>query len=163
MNLTFEPLSESRFKEAVSIGARAFPNNKEKIEEMYKFSLDPEKKYLDERRFLQNYIGIDSGADKIIALTGLYNRKEFSEEEVWLGWFCSDPDVRGKGIGRKTLEWTIDKAKELGYKKFRLYTSTDPNEAAAQNLYESVGLKIYKREKSEKFPGEEILYREMDL
>jgi GNAT superfamily N-acetyltransferase len=93
----------------------------------------------------------------------LYNRKEYPEDEVWLGWFCADPTIRGQGIGRRTLEWSINKAREMGYKKLKLYTSTDPAEAAAQGLYESVGLKIYKREPNKGFENEEILYRELGL
>lgn len=163
MTLVFEPLSRSRFEEAVSVGTRSFPDHGDDIREAYERALDPEKKYLDERRLLEYYLAIDQETNKVVAITGLYNRKEYLEDEVWLGWFCADPEVRGKGIGRQTLEWTINKARGTGYKRLRLYTSTDPNEAAAQNLYESVGLKVYKREPSTDYPDEEILYREVDL
>jgi GNAT superfamily N-acetyltransferase len=71
--------------------------------------------------------------------------------------------MRGRGIGRKISEWTISKARDLGYRQLKLYTSTDPNETMAQKLYESVGLKLYKREPSEDVLGEEIWYRVMDL
>lgn len=160
MNLTFEPLTKVDLEEALLVARRCFPNHENDIRAAYERSLDPEKKYLEERRFLQYYIVKDSEAKKIVAVSGLYNRKEYPEYEAWLGWFCTDPNFRGKGIGRKTLEWTINKARELGYKKFKLYTSTDPNEAIAQNLYEDMGLKVYKSEKRE---NEEILFRELDL
>lgn len=161
--LIFEPITNSNFLEALTLASKVFPNHKEEIEKAYKRVLDPTTAYLDERRILEYYAGKDTYLNKIVSVTGIYNRKEYPEDEVWLGWFCVDPIMRGKGIGRETLEWTIKKARELGYKKFKLYTSTDPNEAFAQNLYESVGLKIYKREPNEKFPQEEILYREIEI
>jgi GNAT superfamily N-acetyltransferase len=163
MNIIVKPLSRSRLKEASLLGAKVFPNHAKEIRAAYERSLDPEKKYLEERRLLQYYMAVDLDTNKIVALTGLYNRREYEEGEVWLGWFCADPEIRGQGIGRRTLEWTMNKARELGYKKFRLYTSTDPNEAVAQHLYESVGLQIYKRESNKDYPDEEILYREVNL
>lgn len=163
MNLIFAPLTQSHLQEALSVGIRSFPDHADEIRTAYLRALDPEKKYLQERRLLQYYVVIDTDTSKVIAITGLYNRKEYPEDEAWLGWFCTDPEFRGKGIGRKTLEWTMNKARELGYKKFKLYTSTDSNETAAQNLYESVGLKVYKREPSKYYPDEEVLYREVDL
>ncbi len=163
MNLIFEPISEARFDEALALALGVFPDHRQDIEAPYRSSMDPKHPYWKQRRFVRYYVVIDTDTDKIVAVTGLYDRNEYPEDEIWLGWFATLPAVRGQGIGRKTLEWTMNKARELGYKKFKLYTSTDPNEAAAQNLYESVGLKIYKREPSEDYPEEEILYRGMDL
>ncbi len=77
---------------------------------------------------------------------------------VWLGWYCVRPDQRGKGLGRELIEWTIDKAKEQGFKKLKLYTSEDPEEAKAQEIYENYGFKIVGEEKGEgKY---KTLYRE---
>ena len=79
-----------------------------------------------------------------------------------MAWFCLDPNVRGKGLGRQLLEWTMTKAKEEGYKVFRLYTSTDPNEAPAQKLYESIGLKVTEEKDDDETPYK-ILYRQCNL
>ena len=53
----------------------------------------------------------DVDTKEIIGLTGLYNRKEYPEDEVWLGWFCIDPKYRGQGRGRMLLEWTLQRAR----------------------------------------------------
>lgn len=163
MNLSFEPLSHENFDEAFKLATSVFPDQLKEIEIPYRGSLDPKSSFWNERRMVRYYVVKDTDVGKIVAVTGLYNRKDYPEDEVWLGWFCVDPSVRGHGLGRKVLEWTMNKAREMGYKRFKLYTSTDPNEAAAQNLYESVGLKIFKREPSEGWPDEEILYREVNL
>lgn len=163
MNLSFESLSHENFDEAFKLATSVFPNQEKEIEIPYRGSLDPSSSYWNERRLVQYYIVKDVGTNKIVAVTGLYNRNDYPEDEAWLGWFCVDPSARGRGLGRKVLSWTMNKAKEMGYKRFKLYTSTDPNEVAAQNLYESVGLKIFKREPSEDWPDEEILYREVNL
>lgn len=163
MDLSFELLSNKNYEEALLLAQRSFPDNRESIKKAYQRFLDPQKKYLDERRLLEYFVVKDLETNKIVAVTGLYNRKEYPENEVWLGWFCVDPDMRGGGIGRKVLVWTIKRAKELGFEKMKLYTSTDPNESIAQNLYESLGLKIYKKEQSKDFEDEEVLYRSLDL
>jgi len=78
---------------------------------------------------------------KILGTTGLYQYKNDAQEAVWVAWFCVDPKMRGKGIGQKLTEHTIRLAAKTGFKKVRLYTSTDPNEEAAQRLYEKNGFK----------------------
>lgn len=77
-----------------------------------------------------------------MGVTGFYTRTVGPEDMAWLGWYCVSPLERGKGIGRKILEWTIARAREEGFKTMRLYTSTDPNEREAQNLYEKMGFAV---------------------
>jgi ribosomal protein S18 acetylase RimI-like enzyme len=50
-----------------------------------------------------------------------------------------DPKARGRRIGQALIEHTVARARDAGDKLIRLYTSTDPNEAAAQHLYEKNG------------------------
>lgn len=80
---------------------------------------------------------------KVIGITGLYTLKDDEAEAYWLSWFCVDPVYRQKGIGNRLLDFAIRKAK-AGSKRFlRLYTSPDdPNETAAQVLYEKKGFGI---------------------
>ena len=54
-----------------------------------------------------------------------------------------EPEFQGKGLGKTILERLMVRAKELGYKKLILDTST--NQIPAQRLYESYGFKEYKR------------------
>ncbi|MES2006493.1 MAG: GNAT family N-acetyltransferase [Patescibacteria group bacterium] len=93
----------------------------------------------------------------VVATTGLYRYRGDKQGEVNLGWFCVAPEMRGAGLGRKVLEWTMMRAQIEGAKTLKLYTSNSSNEAAAQKLYESVGLTVVREEPH----GEYIyMYRE---
>ncbi|OGH69909.1 MAG: hypothetical protein A2754_03940 [Candidatus Magasanikbacteria bacterium RIFCSPHIGHO2_01_FULL_47_8] len=83
---------------------------------------------------------------KVIGITGLYETKK--NGEVWVGWYCIDKAYRGKGYGRNLLRWTIAQAKRRGYHTLKLWTSDAKAEAAAQFLYESLGLKKYRSVKN---------------
>ena len=83
----------------------------------------------------------------VLGTTGLYQYKRDSQEAVWVGWFCVDPKARGKGIGQKLIDHTICLAVQAGFRRVRLYTSTDPNEEAAQRLYEKNGFKEISRKR----------------
>jgi GNAT superfamily N-acetyltransferase len=83
----------------------------------------------------------------VLGTTGLYQYDKDAHEAVWVAWFCVDPKTRGKGIGQKLIEHTILIAAQAGFRRVRLYTSTDPNEEAAQRLYEKNGFKEISREK----------------
>ena len=81
-------------------------------------------------------------ADEIAAITGLYSDYDINEtNSIWLGWYGVREKYRGKKIGTKVLEFTINEAYELAkkypIKYFRLYTSTELNDKA-QNLYQKV-------------------------
>lgn len=78
-------------------------------------------------------------ANLVRGSTGLYRYRSDPEEAVWVAWFCVDPNARGRGIGQALIEHTVARARDAGYGLMRLYTSTDPNEAAAQHLYEKNG------------------------
>lgn len=85
--------------------------------------------------------------DVVLGTTGLYRYKKDSDEGVWLAWFCVDPRARGRGIGQALLEHSIARARDARFDLMRLYTSTDPNEASAQRLYERNGFMEVGRKK----------------
>ena len=85
---------------------------------------------------------------KVCGIIGLYTTPDTEHEAIWLSWFCVDPTQRGQGIGGKLIEFAIAEARTKGKKMLCLYTSDDPNEAAAQMLYEKYGFKIVKEEKN---------------
>ena len=87
------------------------------------------------------------GADLVIGTTGLYRYMNDANEAVWVAWFCVDPKARGRGIGQALIDHTVSRARNAGFNRIRLYTSTDPNEAAAQRLYEKNGFKEIRRKK----------------
>lgn len=64
----------------------------------------------------------------------MYRYKKDADEAVWVGWFCVDLKARGHGIGQALIEHTVARACDVGFDRIRLYTSTDPNEEAAQRL-----------------------------
>ncbi len=90
------------------------------------------------------YLDEDNG---VIGTTGLYRYKRDADEALWVAWFCGDPKARGRGIGQALIDHTVMLARNAGYDRIRLYTSTDPNEAAAQRLYEKNGFKKIGRKK----------------
>lgn len=99
--------------------------------------------------------------NKVYGTVGLYTYRD-EHEAIWLDWFALDPAVRGYHLGRKLLMHAIQQAKASGAKFLRLLTGTDPDEATAQHLYDSVGLLVYKVEASEGWPWK-LLYRELQL
>jgi ribosomal protein S18 acetylase RimI-like enzyme len=92
------------------------------------------------------YVYVD-GAKLVLGTTGLYRYKKDANEAVWLAWFCVDHKARGRGIGQALIDHTVSRARNAGFSRIRLYTSTDPNEAAAQLLYEKNGFKEIRRKK----------------
>jgi len=86
-------------------------------------------------------------SDRVLGTTGLYRYKRDFHQAVWVAWFCVDPKARGRGVGRALIEHTVARARDAGFGLIRLYTSTDPNEAAAQRLYEKNGFMEIGRKK----------------
>ncbi len=102
-------------------------------------------------------VAVDDG---VLGTTGLYRTRKDADEAVWVFWFCVAPEARGQGMGQALLDHTFARAREFGYDTVRLYTSTDPNEAIAQHLYEKNGL----RETGRRFAlFTTIIYREKAL
>lgn len=85
--------------------------------------------------------------DLVLGTTGLYRYKNDFNRAVWLAWFCVDPKARGRGIGQALLDHSVALARDAGFGVMRLYTSTDPNEASAQRLYERNGFMEVGRKK----------------
>lgn len=83
----------------------------------------------------------------VLGTTGLYRYNKDAEGAVWVAWFCVDPKARGHGIGQALIERTVARARDAGFDRVRLYTSTSPNEEAAQRLYAKNGLKEVGRKK----------------
>ena len=86
-------------------------------------------------------------AGRVLGTTGLYRYSKDSHQASWVAWFCVDPEARGRGVGQALLEHTVERARRAGFRLIRLYTSTDPNEAAAQRLYERNGFAEIRRKK----------------
>jgi len=154
------PLSKETVEQAIALVQRIFAGtSKEDIRTAFEGGLGNRKAYTKWKISQLKYWVIVE--DTVIATTGMYELLE-DKDAYWAGWMCVDPEFRRRGLGRKLLEFVVDLAKKAGKKYVRLYTSTDPNEAAAQKLYEKRGFKEYKREPE---PGTiyERIYRQLDL
>jgi len=102
--------------------------------------------------------------NRVLGTTGLYQTSKDQAEAVWLGWMSVRPAYRGKGLGQKLLDFSIDEAKKQDVDYLRLFTSTSKGERSAQPLYERAGLKIVGEEKHTlPVPGLKFLFREMPL
>jgi len=95
---------------------------------------------------LDFFVAVDDKGD-VIGTSGLYSYVKDEHEAAWAAWFCVAPESRRMGVGSALLDHTIEQARTRGLKYLRLYTSEDPNERAAQALYEKKGLKTISRTK----------------
>lgn len=146
--MIIKSLSQENIDEVVEIANKSFPGEIEsEVSPRLSClaSLYPGKHQDHWKKFrlnrLEYFVAFDEVTNKVVGASGLYE-KNTDLGKAWLSWFFIDPEQRGKGFGEELLRWTIDKARSHNYKALRLYTSTDPEESMAQNLYEKVGLKI---------------------
>jgi putative acetyltransferase len=80
---------------------------------------------------------------QVVGCCGIYPTEGLGDGTAELVKFYVTPSARGRGIGKKLIEKSIDSAKELGYKE--LYLESMPQFSNALNLYERLGFKILKK------------------
>ncbi len=147
--MIIESLSAENIHEAIRLVHSVFPDDaaqKDTPGSAYWASLEPER-YKDfwkrnNTQLLLYFVVLEEITRALVGVTGFYRFNSDPPERIWLGWYCVDLKYRNEGYGKKILEWTMKKAREMGYLKLRLYTSDDPNEAAAKRLYEKLGFKL---------------------
>lgn len=161
-------LSKENIEEAIRLTDQVFPDDVDSDyspSKVFHTSVEPQsnKEWFAGRKLtmLENFVAYDE-SNKMIGVTGLYQRQEDQDDAVWLSWYCVDPKERGKGYGKAILEWTIEEAKRRGFALMKLWTTEDPNEAIAQKLYEKLGFKITGTEKR-KDQQYTVLYRERKI
>lgn len=165
--LKIEPLSQENFDEAVKLANSVFSYKKSLPENAFIASINEEKfKELKKTGeiFGKNleYFVVKNEGGKIIGTTGFYNKDDDDSDVIWLGWYCVNPAFRGQGFGQEILDWTIEEARRRGKKYLRLYTSTRPEEKAANLMYEKNGFKI-SADKTEPDGDYEIFFRKKIL
>jgi ribosomal protein S18 acetylase RimI-like enzyme len=145
------PLTRKTLEEAKKLVNKVFPRQTkwESSDHWLTYSLEQsERNELKHGRHAgvqqAGYWVFARGSD-VVGIVGLYEYGQNVRKVSWLGWFCVHPDFRRKGIGSKLLKYAISKAEQSGKKYLRLYTTTDPNEANAQKLYEKHGLAVIER------------------
>lgn len=77
---------------------------------------------------------LETADGTLLGTVGLY---PMDETTVELRKMYLSPQLRGKGIGKQTLQRMVEKAKELGFKKIYLETASVLKEAVG--LYEKFG------------------------
>ena len=68
---------------------------------------------------------------------------EADEEKAQLRWLILIPEVRGKGLGRKLVDWAVEFCKEQNYEAIFLWTVSELN--AARHIYETMGFRLKER------------------
>lgn len=160
------PLSEEYLDEAIALCNKIFPEDiktenppelgfKESLfKEEYKWAWD---KYYIAR--VEYYLLI-SEAGKVVGTTGVY-QNTIEPDNAWVGWFCVEPDERGKGYGSQLLDYTVEKAKEYKYLYLKLYT--DPEESPeAQQLYKKFDF-LFKKTDVDSATGKNVTILEKKL
>ncbi len=151
--ITIEPLEAKYLEEAVLLNQKNFPINYVDPRESIEAALDAQKlekfqkklvEELDEprTRTLLYWVAVEKETNKVVGTTGIYERVGDPLDLCWLGWYCVDPAYRGHGIGKQLLDFTLDYARSNGMKKMMLYTSTDPAEHRAYEMYTRRGFVI---------------------
>jgi GNAT superfamily N-acetyltransferase len=77
-----------------------------------------------------------------------------------LRWFLIDPELRGRGLGRRLVAELIDEARERGYRRLRLETFSDLRAAAA--IYRDAGFELVSEEIGPRW-GREINYQHYEM
>jgi len=165
--MKIKPLTKENVNEAVSLTLRIFNNKPTEFDYPGKWmpaSLDPKNNkevYASFNvKYLKYWVAVED--DKIVGTTGIYTIKEDEKEAAWLAWFCVDSNYRHKGIGHRLVDFIIDKAKKKHKKYLRLYTTANPAQDEARELYLKKGFKITKEEYHPD-TKEKMVYMELKL
>jgi len=98
-------------------------------------STDKDLDAIEETYFQRDgYFGVVLESDRIVACVGLH--RETVDTCELRKMYCL-PGSRGKGLGKKLLEFALDKARELGFSRVTLETASALKEAIS--LYQQYG------------------------
>jgi len=166
--MQIKPLSQTTLSSAIQLANLVFPRQNVLEKASFAFRLSLMSGWLP--KLLLRLMSIDearywvalSEDGQAIGVTGLYKYIKDEDDSLWLGWTCVAPIARGKGIGGKLVDFAIAQAVSESKKFLRLYTSNDPNESAAQHLYERRGLRVVGEKQLQGSPFKRI-YRELSL
>jgi len=133
-----------KIRKATNLDSQAIKNVV--FEVLKEYNLDSDSSSTDkdldaiEDYYLLNggYFGVIEEDYDIVATVGIY---KLNENTCELRKMYVLPNQRGKGLGRKLMEFSLDKAKELGFKHVVLETASPLIEAIA--LYKKYGFTKY--------------------
>ncbi|EKE20948.1 MAG: GCN5-related N-acetyltransferase [uncultured bacterium] len=138
--LKYEKVSMDNLKLAIEIQNTIFPTENGALNLITYVDRSKIKEICENKSFrdvLDGWICKDE-TDEVVGITGIYSYFEYPQD-AWCGWYGVLPEKQGKGYRKKILSWTMEKAREMGYKNFRLYTDLESNNAAVQ-LYRKIGM-----------------------
>jgi N-acetylglutamate synthase-like GNAT family acetyltransferase len=76
-------------------------------------------------------------------------------------WVLIDPELRGRGLGRRLLADVIAQARKLGYARLRLETFSELR--AAAHLYREVGFQVVREDTRPRWGRDSITYQYYEL
>lgn len=137
---------------AIAAGKKVFPKdsrNHRLPERAYRYSLNLKRapKEVREEHRLMIYYLIYNQEKEVIGITGLYQCVDDPEDTYWLGWYGVIPEFRSKRYGTVILEFTEQLVIERQGTVLKLWTTEEPDEAAAQFVFEKMNYKIVERTK----------------
>jgi hypoxanthine-DNA glycosylase len=145
MNVTIEKLTKNSLAQAENLRDKVFGKTTKTEALTLRASLNPkEYKNVYEDSYIKDMeYWIAKSNNEAIGIVGLYTHKYEKDNSCWLGWFAVEPKFRGNKIGKKLLDFAVNKAKERGYEYLKLYTY-DSNEF-------KIAKELYKKEKFKQF------------
>jgi GNAT superfamily N-acetyltransferase len=78
-----------------------------------------------------------------------------------LRWFVLDPQLRGRGLGRRLIAELLELAERIGYERIALETFSELR--AAGHLYRSFGFEVVSAETGPRWGRAEITYQRYEL
>jgi ribosomal protein S18 acetylase RimI-like enzyme len=81
--------------------------------------------------------------------------------EAVLRWVVLDPELRGRGLGRRLIGEMVSRARELGYERVRLETFSELE--AAAHLYREHGFRLVSEEVGPRWGRDRIAYQRYEL
>ena len=163
--ITIIPLNKEYLKKAIKLVESVFTDEEDSVRREIEASVYEKKfqQYITKvdrhTKSLEYFIAVDAKG-RLIGIIGMYTLIENYKDTLWIGWYCVDKKHRRRGIGRLLLDFVITKAQERNKRYICLYTSTDRNEAEAQDIYDKYG--FYVTEAVHK-DGYDILFRKKTL
>ena len=171
--IKIHPLSKDTVQQASNLANNVFSTREVPPSRALEASIDNAKQIQFRKELFEehkitmldfNYwVALDSGTEEVSGVIGLYTDQDDHSEAAWISWFCVGEAYRGKGVGGELIDFVVERTTREGKKYLRLFTSTDPNEAAAQKLYEKRGFRIDEKREKRKRGEHEIFYRELKL
>ena len=156
-----KPITIKNIEEVIELTMTIFPNDVPTPEESFWASLYPKSYKLMWNYYKLTYLKywVLYEKDKIIGTVGIYSLAQDELLYDWIGWLCIKHSHRNKGHGMYLMKFIMDKMRERGKQRVKLYT--DEMAIDAIRLYNKLAFK--KSGKGQDPNGEILIYFEREL